>query len=475
MKLVVKEPIPVSAETRSVKPPPAWAAQLAAFENAPTRLLVLTAVFSFATLVPVSAVEPGVKQAPAVHVNAAAETGRLIATGTVSSGTGTASAEVLFQQGMKLREQERWKQAYDFIVKAHQLEPRNGDYLHRLIECQVSLSQLSAAKVSLSKLRNADPKHAFLPYLECFVPWCSDEFEPALAAMIEWDRSGHFDHSLEMYVDVDTRVLARLKQYATAGEAAKAHHLLELMYRLKPNSKVLPVLCGDLATSRNSRAVHTLIGGPADVANSNRSPSLLCQLLVCLQALEEDGVTEAWMRLVERFHGDSSVTQSPLCLVAYRNLYMTDRKAASKFVDSLLKQMPEGEMRLRLQALVYADRKRPDDALACYAKALSRQSHSPEVLFERGSLFMHLYQGERALADFNQAIKEAPGNGGYYLQRARCYRDLLLEPELARADVKRARKLLGDSTVAALISKAAALRNPGRMQPRAVPTSGGAH
>jgi tetratricopeptide (TPR) repeat protein len=112
----------------------------------------------------------------------------------------------------------------------------------------------------------------------------------------------------------------------------------------------------------------------------------------------------------------------------------------------------QGEAKLRLQVGAGAARElekqgftllacgRPAEAVAALTRALEAGASDPALYHNRGVGYSLLNQLDRALADYNEAIRLDPGNARAYEARARVY---LQRGDLARSrvDAERAAEL----------------------------------
>jgi protein O-mannosyl-transferase len=90
------------------------------------------------------------------------------------------------------------------------------------------------------------------------------------------------------------------------------------------------------------------------------------------------------------------------------------------------------------RSITFKDMKQLDKALADVDSYLSLKKDNPEMWVSRGMLKSQLGKQESALTDFNEAIQLNGLKGGYYLERARCYRQLRNIAAM-RADVQAAK------------------------------------
>ena len=119
-----------------------------------------------------------------------------------------------------------------------------------------------------------------------------------------------------------------------------------------------------------------------------------------------------------------------------------DYAGARSDLNRALEMEPKNERYL-------ADRARTLESLELWEKALVDRNVLIEInpnssqYVSRGDLFLHLKNGEKAIADFDQAVALSPEDADYYIDRARAHR-VLGEKEKAVADYEKARAIDSD-------------------------------
>jgi tetratricopeptide (TPR) repeat protein len=362
-----------------------------------------------------------------------------LAPGPAHSRSRQAEARLLFEQGMALRQKQDWNASYRALQQSLTLDPSNGDCLHRIIECEVSLSKLPEARRSLARLEKVDSNHAFLPYLKCLVPWCAVDMQEALRNLRYYDKLGKLDHHLDMYRLAMDRTMLVAWAELEAKRFQSARDLCTSLSDWRPECNLFPVICREFVLRKDKEGLHRFIGSASALAKDCKTSKLALELLPVLAASGEL-VVDCYLTVHRRFPQDKSVLSSPAFVSACMDEFRGSALTAAT-LHHILDQIPEGISKQRLAAFYCQTQKQPDRALEFYESALAKDPGNADLYVDRAILYMKVFNGDAALADLNTAIELSPQNSRYYTLRAQCYRNHLIEPKLAMADLKTAERL----------------------------------